>query len=296
MPAQFHHIASFVCCYFQHSHSYPLSPCSQLLLILFLALFTFLSRYLCVSVCGCSSCWLILFFSRFLNLSKPGFTTLVCFCGICFALQYNNCTFSSVFLCCIRFFYKNQFLLSFPSFLFFRLFVLFSVILLMIFFCLHVFVWVSVWLFFCVFVCGFLLFTEGTSVSEIFLLYSSKTDFSLYFLHSLAYIFSWFFLLILLCLAKRSKSYRWNWSLFCVYLLSYFSSSCYFLFENAFSQAETNPFNWLIFCLFCSLGLKIHCVDWCVWYRNYSKKGSLKNWLKNFDTCELLVCWLQTKY
>lgn len=48
------------------------------------------------------------------------------------------------------------------------------------------------------------------------------------------------------------------------------------------------PFNWLIpFCFVYLVWKRIVSIDVC---RNNSKKGSLKNWLKNFDTCELLFC------
>lgn len=118
---------------------------------------------------------------------------------------------------------------------------------------------------FCVFVCGFLLFTEGTSVSEIFLLYSSKTDFSLYFLHSHSHTFSADFSSLFYSVLLREVNPTDETDPFCVCLfVVLFSSSCYFLFENAFFPGGNKPFNWLIFCLFCSLGLKIHCVDWCV--------------------------------
>lgn len=167
--------------------------------------------------------------------------------------------------------YKNQFLLSFLSVVFDFTFSVTSpcyLLFLMIFFlfCLHVFVWVSVWLF-CVCICGFTLYWRHLRFRNIFTLFIKNRFFPLFPAFACIHFLADFFL-ILLCLAKRSKSYRWNWSLyfydFICGLYCFFLQVLLLFIENAFFPGGNKPFNWLIFCLFCSLGLKIHCFDWCV--------------------------------
>lgn len=104
-----------------------------------------------------------------------GFTYFLLFLFLrgLFALQYNNCTFFCLFVLC-SFLIKNQFL-CFYSLCFLSDFPLFAFVLFVFhdFSCLHVCMSVVVCILFVV-----LLFTEGTSVSEIYFHYSSKTDFS----------------------------------------------------------------------------------------------------------------------
>lgn len=56
-----------------------------------------------------------------------------------------------------------------------------------------------------------------------------------------------------------------------------------FLLSPTFAAETNHFFNWLTL-------LRL---DWCV--ENYLKKGSLKNWLKNFDTCATAACILDCR-
>lgn len=103
------------------------------------------------------------------------------------------------------------------------------------------------WLFCeCVFVV--LLFTEGTSVSEIFLLYSSKTDFSHYFLHSLAYTFFQLILTLFNSVLLREvnptdETDPFIFVVLFVVCLVYFLQVLLLFIENAFFPGGNKPFN-----------------------------------------------------
>lgn len=178
--------------------------------------------------------------------------------------------------------YKNQFLCSLLSLSFFLIW-LFSlrhyfVCLFFIIFLVCTFVWV--WL--CICLWFYSLLKAPPFPKYIFIIHQ-KPIFP-FFLLSRLHTFSAIFRFT--CLAKRSKSYRWNWSLFvCLWFvllcLSVANSD-----GNAFSR-RNKPFNWLILLV---LFIWLENPWFRLMCRNYSKKGSLKNWLKNFDTCELLLC------
>lgn len=71
-------------------------------------------------------------------------------------------------------------------------------------------------------------------------------------------------------------SFVWLW-----FVLIFFSV-CLFWWKCIFRQKQT-IFNWLILLVLFTWLENPTCFDWCV--EIIRKKGSLKNWLKNFDTC-----------
>lgn len=122
------------------------------------------------------------------------------------------------------------------------------------------------WVCGCVFVCGFLLFTEGTSVSEI------------YFIHQKPIFPAYSLPLVFLSFRRVLREVNPTDETDPHFLLSPA------LFKSLpLLRKQTILFNWLTLLHF----------DWCV--KNYSKKGSLKNLLKNFDTCATAVCILDCR-
>lgn len=122
------------------------------------------------------------------------------------------------------------------------------------------------WVCGCVFVCGFLLFTEGTSVSEI------------YFIHQKPIFPAYSLPLVFLSFRRVLREVNPTDETDPHFLLSPA------LFKSLpLLRKQTIFFNWLTLLHF----------DWCV--KNYSKKGSLKNLLKNFDTCATAACILDCR-
>lgn len=97
--------------------------------------------------------------------------------------------------------------------------------------------------FLCVFVV--LLFTEGTSVSEIFLLYSSKTDFSLYFacIHFFQLILTLFNSVLLREVNPTDETDPFIFVVLFVVCLVYFLQVLLLFIENAFFPGGNKPFN-----------------------------------------------------
>lgn len=169
--------------------------------------------------------------------------------------------------------YKNQFLLSFLCVVFDHSFSVtspFYLLFLMIFFslvCLHVLVWVSVWLF-CVCICGFTLYWRHLRFRNIFTLFIKNRFFPLFpafaCIHFFQLILTLFNSVLLREVNPTDETDPFIFVVLFVVCVVYFLQVLLLFIENAFFPGGNKPFNWLIFCLFCSLGLKIHCFDWCV--------------------------------
>lgn len=120
----------------------------------------------------------------------------------------------------------------------------------------------SVWL--CVFVlfCG-LLFTEGTSVSEIYFHYSSKTDFSHFSCFRSRSFSAAFFSPVLLrevnpTVETDPISFVWLW-----FVLIFFSV-CLFWWKCIFFWQKQTIFNWLILLVLFTWLENPTCFDWSV--------------------------------
>lgn len=135
--------------------------------------------------------------------------------------------------------------------------------------------------FFCLFVLFYSLLKAPPFPKYFYFIHQKPIfPFFVFFLHSLAYTFSWFYSV---WLREVNPTDETDPFILCCGLS--YSLKLLLLLKMLSLPGGNKPFNWLIFCLL-SWFWQIHRFVRRLMCRNYSKKGSLKNWLKNFDTCE----------
>lgn len=123
--------------------------------------------------------------------------------------------------------------------------------------CLHVCMSVVVCILFVV-----LLFTEGTSVSEIYFHYSSKTDFSHFSCLFARIHFQLLFTFTSVLLREVNPTVETDPVLLCGFGLSWFHFA--YSDENAFSRQKQTIFNWLILLVLFTWLENPAWFDWCV--------------------------------